>query len=1597
MPTIPGHANSDWSNILPSILSSDMETISSNDPASIYVSEMPEVIKTDPIISQKNNNGLSSSNQVIQEEKPMIQVPVITVEEKLSNHQHQLLSAQYENEQVHNDGPVFEKLNTISADKLKGQKPTYTHAETTTNNKFGHNQITGAPEFIDQSTKKPQVSQSVKEPLKNKTQLENNNGTIVAVVAETHSTSIKIPGHDEIKIHETKKPKPDTIKPTLFVSINKEKPGDSVKLNQTKIFNEKTKLEIKMPNETKKNTSEGTRPDDNKKPLVKPVLLHNIPSKPLPTKFDVEKTTFAPIKKTPEQTTVKISTEMPTKTTDILGIPVILLSNEQTINKKITTTTETLSLSTTTKPEVKTTATYTTPVTTVKVDVPSTTLTSITTTSKLSSTMTTTTAPLTEPVLQEMSDLKLTKPAVETKIKDGEEVPSTTEALKIISTTEVPTTIEIVTNAKTEKTTEITVKLNELVSTTEVVPASLGTLSSTKKPMDPLPTDLADSLSSMISQISEDVPSVLSPIDEKKPEVLLSDVKDKEEVIITEITTLKSLMDILMEATTVGEKISTEVASDESSSLAGDFYSTENPTTVKYELNDQPEGLLVVENKTEIAEKNYNATIVTEEVTTVQPTSTEAIVTTTEVIRVNTGEQSLNNLNNLKIGNQSSESNSLLNETKGTVTEKSVVNKDSETPIVRIDIMETKPDTTAKLNGTESIDKSTQSPLVRIQLKETISSINQLLESSPIVTSTPAVEILKMPPDGTAGANNIGSGLIAGYPSDDTTTQDYKSSVDEKLESKEDFGISIDATTTFKTPTINVEEKLTITEKTESTTEQIQAEESVTELNIQKIEFDKLPMLSGKKKFSASSTTPRVEIAEKKTEAMRVEITTESLLNSTEIPMVKDVQTTLVIDNVHSTEEIIISSSTQSLGVSTEIPKTMIETVDTKNTTMAIEATTLASLEKLNETKLTANGSKPLKSDVPVVRVDTSPEIQINHFQNLMKPTAPKKSDDNDTFIIPTEQTRIQVNQTAVKVTKRPTIPSETQETSTLKTEYDNDPYKKLGETSAYTLSQAKPSDLPPVTSPVPEKSTKNPLSEAALKVKDQKKDSSMELLETMMPNQISQGLKPMLPVKIDQLPSQSVKPEKIMPFKPTEKPVIPPKKDESDQIPVESEKWTLIPQKTPPAATKPGNHGNKKPVEAIVEKESKTPTANNEAPEISLDHATSAKGLDSSVKDLDNDISYFTNLCNDLAFTFWTATNQGLNTARSLALSPFGMTSMLAMVFLGARGPTSDKMNDVLRLDDVASFNPHLVFQNVTDSVSLARKQGIANAAFVRELFADRLRVRKLMPFYKEQAQQFYDGTVAEVNFATIGDLARRRTNLMIRKQTGGRIKDFVRGNNVPLRAPLAALSANVFQTDCNYGDASSEGRDGEFYFAVSAAIRQRKLILVPGTVWRSGVLAGYEPGLDATAVSLGGPDKLISTIFVIPGQQGFTAPGDNLESLEERLIRGAAHDGAWNKLLKVIIPRPGLELQLPKFSHKSFINATSALKRMGLEELFGRHANLKGINGGGTDLHLSDVLQVVFYFKIAHCLFFFTVNMDTKKILFLFAFLDKSLQHLW
>ncbi|EDW01509.1 GH21474 [Drosophila grimshawi] len=356
-----------------------------------------------------------------------------------------------------------------------------------------------------------------------------------------------------------------------------------------------------------------------------------------------------------------------------------------------------------------------------------------------------------------------------------------------------------------------------------------------------------------------------------------------------------------------------------------------------------------------------------------------------------------------------------------------------------------------------------------------------------------------------------------------------------------------------------------------------------------------------------------------------------------------------------------------------------------------------------------------------------------------------------------------------------------------------------------------------------------------------------------------------------------------------------------------------------------------------------------------------SSQGLEASTERLEEDVLSFARLCNELAFSYWKAiTSEKISSARSLVISPFALTSMLSMVFLGARGSTSGEMNEILKLDDMVTFNPHLIFRNITSSVEQSTEGEIATAAFVREIFSDRAN-GKILPFFKEKTQQLYAGHVEEVNFHVVNDIVRRRTNLLVKRHTMGKVLEYLRTNSVWVNGPLATVSANLFQTDCTRG--STTDRDGEMFFQVHPTVRQRRLVPIPAVLYRSGFTAGYEPKLDATVVAFGSIQDTVSTIYVMPGHQSSVSPTDNLDRLERQLVEMAfGQENAWSKLLTALMDRPGMEVQLPRFSHRSFINASLGLQKMGLKGLFkSDFADLRGLTGAGNrDIFLSDMIQI-------------------------------------
>ena len=115
------------------------------------------------------------------------------------------------------------------------------------------------------------------------------------------------------------------------------------------------------------------------------------------------------------------------------------------------------------------------------------------------------------------------------------------------------------------------------------------------------------------------------------------------------------------------------------------------------------------------------------------------------------------------------------------------------------------------------------------------------------------------------------------------------------------------------------------------------------------------------------------------------------------------------------------------------------------------------------------------------------------------------------------------------------------------------------------------------------------------------------------------------------------------------------------------------------------------------------------EFPELPEDHI----GLDGTVS-LNKYEKSFIAINNNLGFSIYhDLIKSDKHKAENLIFSPLSTLTSLAMVFLGARGSTSWEINELLRLDEMITFNPHLLYKGITDDLSTDQQNKLTSACF--------------------------------------------------------------------------------------------------------------------------------------------------------------------------------------------------------------------------------------------------------------------------------------------
>nr|XP_029728791.1 mucin-3A-like [Aedes albopictus] len=340
------------------------------------------------------------------------------------------------------------------------------------------------------------------------------------------------------------------------------------------------------------------------------------------------------------------------------------------------------------------------------------------------------------------------------------------------------------------------------------------------------------------------------------------------------------------------------------------------------------------------------------------------------------------------------------------------------------------------------------------------------------------------------------------------------------------------------------------------------------------------------------------------------------------------------------------------------------------------------------------------------------------------------------------------------------------------------------------------------------------------------------------------------------------------------------------------------------------------------------------------------------SDEDESGEMNNFFKLCNRIGVDMYQSitSQREFDQTKSFSFSPFSAISMMSMLHLGARGKTADQINKLIGLDEMTSFNPHVTFRTISQSI----EEENSNSYFVRMLFSDE-NLGKLQNFFKTKVTQLYSGYAEEISFDD-KNMITNRVNLLVNNSTQGAQPQFLEDFQIRAAPPLCLISANSFELGCPMNDESPD-----IFFHVIDAKGKRRLVDLTAHVYTGSFLFGYNAEMDVTVASIFAEAREISTIFLMPGQQSGSIERNSLLDLENRVFTKTFP--AKLKLLEAKLrPQISSVLHIPHLNQQSFVNVSRQLQQLGLGELFrSDSSNLRGIQETtAAPIHMSEFLQI-------------------------------------
>ncbi|XP_045019947.1 serpin B3 [Bubalus bubalis] len=309
-----------------------------------------------------------------------------------------------------------------------------------------------------------------------------------------------------------------------------------------------------------------------------------------------------------------------------------------------------------------------------------------------------------------------------------------------------------------------------------------------------------------------------------------------------------------------------------------------------------------------------------------------------------------------------------------------------------------------------------------------------------------------------------------------------------------------------------------------------------------------------------------------------------------------------------------------------------------------------------------------------------------------------------------------------------------------------------------------------------------------------------------------------------------------------------------------------------------------------------------------------------------------------------------------NIFLSPFSISSALAMTYLGARENTASQMQKVLHFNKIAENtrggaakdhvekpgNVHHHFQKLLTELKKstdAYELSVANRLYGEKEF-------RFLQEYMDNVKKFYLASVESADFQNAAEESRKMINSWVESQTNERIKDLFPKDSLDSSTALVLVNAVYFKGQWNQKFKEEHTTEEKFWL--------NKDTSKPVQMMKQSDSFKFVSLEDVQAKILEIPYKgeELSMMVLLPNEV------DGLQELEDQLT--AEKLIAWTSPQNM--GKQEVDLYLPRFKVEESYKLVPTLRALGMVDAFNdRVANFSGMTGR-RDLVVSTVVHKSF-----------------------------------